>query len=51
MPLDERRGRNEALMSKVSHSSAQRFCDTFLSILEEGQPPGAQGEALLTVPQ
>jgi trehalose 6-phosphate synthase len=35
MKLDERRERHAALLKKVQHTTAQRFCETFLSYLRD----------------
>jgi trehalose 6-phosphate synthase len=35
MPLGERQERHNALLKKVEHTTAQRFCETFLSYLRE----------------
>jgi trehalose 6-phosphate synthase len=51
MPRDERRSRYEALMAKVSQSSAERFCSIFLDVLMEGTSPEAADQALVTMPQ
>jgi trehalose 6-phosphate synthase len=51
MPLDERMRRYEALMAKVSQSSAERFCSNFLSILAAGTDFDVQDKALVTMPR
>lgn len=38
MPLDERQARHAALAAKVNHTTAQRFCESFLSYLRAAKP-------------